>query len=104
MFTFADLRLLFTFAGAVGIAYVGFLIFAYGRRIERKKFHPGTIPGAILFGAGWAVTGSCPSIAFVQLGQGYLPAAFTILGIAAGVWLYRAVHRRLFRWDTGSCS
>lgn len=103
MFTFADLRLLLTFAGAVALAFLGFAVLARGYAIERKKLHPGTIPGAMLFGIGWALTGSCPSIALVQLGQGYLPALLTIVGIGTGVALYRAVHRRFFRWDTGSC-
>lgn len=103
MFTFADPRLLLTFAGAVALGAVGVAVFARGHVIERKKLRPGTIPGAMLFGIGWALTGSCPSIALVPLGQGYLPAGLTILGIVTGVTLYRAFHRRFFRWDTGAC-
>ena len=76
-----------TFAGAVALAVLGFAVLARGYAIERKKLHPGTIPSAMLFGIGWALTGSCPSIALVQLGQGYLPALLTILGIVTGVAL-----------------
>jgi len=103
MFTFQDLRLLFVFAGAVALAAVAFAVFARNYRIERKRMHPGTIPGSILFGLGWAVTGACPAIALVQLGQGYLPAMFTILGVVGGVAMYQAVHRAFFRWDSGAC-
>lgn len=102
MFTFTDLRLLLTFAGAVALTMIAFWVLG-SERMERKTLHPGTIPGSILFGAGWALTGACPSLALVQLGQGYLPALFTLTGILAGAWLYRRVHARYFSWDTGSC-
>jgi hypothetical protein len=103
MFTFADWRLFLTFAGAVALSMVGFFVLARGHHITKKHLHKGTIPGSILFGVGWALTGSCPSIALVQLGQGYVPAAFTIVGIFFGTWAYKHVHREFFRWDTGSC-
>ncbi len=103
MFIFADWRLFLTFAGAVALSMVGFFVLARGQYIPKKNFHKGTIPGSILFGVGWALTGSCPSIALVQLGQGYLPAVFTIVGIFLGAWAYKHVHREFFRWDTGAC-
>jgi len=103
MFVFSDLRLLYTFAGAVALTMIGFLVFAHGHRIPSKPFHPGTIPGSILFGAGWALTGSCPAIAIVQLGEGQLAAAFTLLGILFGVWVYRQAHAQFFHWDRGAC-
>lgn len=104
MFLFADLRMLFAFAGAVVFATIFFRYFVEDMPPTRKLMHPGIIPGSLLFGAGWAITGSCPSIALVQLGEGQLVAGFTILGILLGVWLYRHVHRRFFRWDSGACS
>jgi hypothetical protein len=104
MFLFVDLRLLLTFAGAVLLAAFFFNVLIQGLPHETKIWHPGVIPGGMLFGTGWAISGSCPSIALVQLGEGQLAALFTILGIAFGVWLYRPVHRSLFGWDTGSCN
>ena len=104
MFLFADLRLLFTFAGAVAFAMVFFNFFVEGMPPKGKKLHPGIIPGGLLFGAGWAITGSCPSIALVQLGEGQLLAVFTLLGIVFGVWGYRHAHRLFFNWVRGSCS
>ncbi|MBE9516642.1 MAG: YeeE/YedE family protein [Proteobacteria bacterium] len=103
MFIFADLRILLAFIFAVMISMVGFLVFAHGKKLPKKKVHKGTIPGGIMFGTGWALTGACPSIAVIQLGYGFMPAAFTVVGIIVGSWLYRIVHRRYFRWDTGAC-
>lgn len=104
MFLFADLRLLFTFAGAVLLAFVFFNFFMEGMPQTKKPLHPGIIPGSVIFGVGWAISGSCPSIALVQIGEGQLAALFTALGILFGVWFYRQVHRKFFRWDSGSCS
>jgi uncharacterized membrane protein YedE/YeeE len=104
MFLFADLRLLLTFGGAVLVSAIFFNFLMDGLPPARKHLHPGTIPGSVLFGIGWAITGSCPSIALVQLGQGQAPAVFTVFGIFFGVWFYRQVHRRFFRWDSGSCN
>ncbi len=103
MFTFADLRLLLVFASAVTLIMAGYAVLARGKNIPRKPMHKGVIPGGVLFGLGWAVTGACPSVAVVQLGEGYLPALATMTGIAAGVWVYRRVQARYFHWDTGAC-
>jgi len=103
MFLFQDLRMLFTFAGAVMVAAIFFNFLMAGMPSSKKPMHPGIIPGSLIFGAGWAISGSCPSIALVQLGEGQLAAVFTAFGILFGAWLYRQVHRRFFRWDTGSC-
>jgi hypothetical protein len=102
MFTFRDLRLLLTFAAAVLLTMVGRKLLIRGP-FERRPLHAGTIAGGIFFGIGWAITGSCPSIAIVQLGEGKFLAALTLAGIVAGTWIYPPVHRRFFRWDSGSC-
>ncbi len=104
MFAFIDFRLLSTFAGSVAVLMVvGFLF--RGRFPNQDKFiQPGTVPGSMLFGFGWAVTGACPSLVFVQLGQGRLPAVMTLFGIYLGVVLYRKMHAKYFLWDVGSCS
>ena len=103
MFIFSDLRMLYAFAAAVMIIMLVF--FALSKRIpkQNKIIQPGTIPGSMLFGFGWAVCGACPSIVFVQLGSGKLAAVFTLIGIYLGVLIHRKLHARFFRWDTGSC-
>lgn len=103
MFILEDLRMLYAFAGAVALSLLGFIVLA--RRIpkQEKFFQPGTIPGSMLFGFGWAVCGACPSMVFIQLGAGKIPAVMTMVGIVLGVYLHKKAHARYFRWDTGSC-
>lgn len=86
MFTFADLRLTMAFACAVTLAAIGFRLH---KKAEPNRMHAGLIPGGILFGAGWALTGACPSAAFVQVGEGQLPAIVTCVGIFCGILLFR---------------
>lgn len=103
MFTLQDFRLIAAFAGAVGLLVIGFAIISRQQPIPEKKFNKGTIPGSILFGAGWAITGSCPSIALVQLGEGQLAAVFVIFGIFFGVWMYRRMAAGAINLDSGVC-
>jgi uncharacterized membrane protein YedE/YeeE len=103
MFIFSDFRLLFLFAATVGITMIGFAIIARKANIPKKSFTKGTIPGSMLFGTGWAITGSCPSIALVQVGEGKLVALVTVLGILFGVWTYRKLAAGGLQLDTGVC-
>lgn len=104
MFTFEDLRLTLTFGGAVAILAPGlWLLRRKFPALPARRLHRGVIPGAILFGAGWALTGACPSIAMVQLGEGQVLAGFTLGGILIGIALSRFVQRRFLRWETDSC-
>lgn len=103
MFTFQDLRLFLTFCGGVALSTVGFLVLARGKKFSRRTIHKGTIPGGILFGAGWALTGACPTGALVQIGEGKLIACLTVVGIAFGAWAYPLLHRWLFRWPLQAC-
>jgi uncharacterized membrane protein YedE/YeeE len=105
MFTFADMRMLFAFAGGIAIAGAVFGILSITRlaRLEKKPYHPGTIMGSILFGYGWVMCGACPGIALIQVGQGKLPAVLTLVGIFAGIRTYRFLHQRFFNWDSGTC-
>lgn len=56
---------------------------------EPLKFEPARLIGALLFGAGWALAGSCPGTVLTQLGEGKIFAVFTIAGIAVGVWAFQ---------------
>ena len=103
LFTLVDLRMLIAFAGAVLFAMVGFFILARNHKLQEKFLHKGTIPGGVMFGTGWALTGSCPSIALVQLGAGYLPAIVTMVGILIGAWTYKVMNGRVFYIDSGAC-
>ncbi|MGW3466908.1 YeeE/YedE thiosulfate transporter family protein [Saccharopolyspora sp. NPDC000995] len=101
MFTFQDLRMLFAFAGAVAIIVVAFALVGVRRRPGR--IHGGVIPGAVLFGTGWAISGGCPAIPLIQVASGYLPALVTIAGVMVGIWLCRWANAHFFQLDRGSC-
>jgi uncharacterized membrane protein YedE/YeeE len=94
MFRFDDVRMFLVFIVAVGVLSIVYRV--VGRRHVLPK-HPVTrrnVAGGVVFGVGWALTGACPSIALVQIGEGRWLAIFTTLGIAAGMSLYRALDAR----------
>lgn len=101
MFTFQDLRMFLAFAGAVVIIVCVFALL----RVRRTpgRIHAGVIPGAVLFGTGWAISGGCPAIPIIQVASGYLPAVVTIAGVAVGIRLCRWANARYFHLDRGSC-
>ena len=105
MFTFSDLRLTLTFALAVVLLTISWFIFEkLGHEVRiTRKIHPGTIAGGVIFGVGWALSGACPSIGLVQLGEGQLGALATLGGIFVGNIIYSYVHPKYFGWSTGSC-
>jgi uncharacterized protein len=101
MFTFQDLRMLLAFAGAVMIIIVVFAVL----RVRRApgRLHAGVVPGAVLFGTGWAISGGCPAIPIIQVASGYLPALVTIAGVIVGTRLCRWFNARYLPLDRGSC-
>lgn len=58
--------------------------------LKPKPRKSGNLAGGLLFGAGWAITGTCPGTVLSQVGEGQLIALFTLTGILAGTALYRA--------------
>lgn len=106
MFTFADLRLVLTFGLAVVLLVAGFAVLrTLGKAPEvHRPIHRGTVVGALLFGVGWALTGSCPSIVLVQLGQGELGALASLAGIVVGNALFAVVNPRFLHVPNASCS
>jgi uncharacterized protein len=102
MFVFKDLRLWLTFCGAVGLSAVGFFVLARKAGLPKRSVHKATIIGAVIFGVGWAVTGACPAVTLVQLGNGYIPALATLGGVIVGA-LACGWARRRFAWEADSC-
>ena len=103
MFSFADLRLLFTFMGAVVISAIGAAALGDSVPPVRRAIHRGTVAGAVLFGVGWALIGACPGAILVQLGE-LQPLAFvSALGVFVGTFASDPLHRRFFRWEKDSC-
>lgn len=87
MFTLQDPRLFLVFGGAVVLCGIAYALFGKASRLPQKTMHAGIVPGGLLFGAGWALTGACPAVAVVQLGEGRMAALLSFGGILAGSWL-----------------
>ena len=102
MLLFRDWRLLLAFATAVSLSIVLFRIFRRQLNLAQITFHKGTIPGAALFGLGWAVTGVCPGVALIQLGQGIWLSLATLAGIFVGIALHAQFETKLGP-ASGSC-
>lgn len=92
---------------AIGIAGIGMLVLKRAGAktvdgaklpIEKKPRSPGNLWGGLLFGAGWAITGTCPGTALAQLGEGRLMALFTISGVVIGTLLFRTYGARVERF------
>jgi uncharacterized protein len=58
------------------------------RSIERKHIY-----GGILFGIGWAISGTCPAVSAAMLGSGHLMGLFVMIGLFFGTLLRDMVVR-----------
>jgi len=104
MFQLQDLHLMGVIGGAIVVAGIG-LTFLRRRKqyniqgrsvtIKPKPRKAGNIAGSLLFGAGWAITGTCPGTALAQIGEGQLIALFTLGGILLGTELYRRIGKKV---------
>ena len=99
-----DPSLAFVMAGAIAVAFPAFLIARRrgrdlsGAPIDLPPARPIDAPlalGALIFGAGWGLSGVCPGPGL--LGLGFLsPGALTfVVAMAAGVAAHRALETRL---------
>jgi hypothetical protein len=60
--------------------------------LRPKPWSRGLVPGGLLFGAGWALTGACPGTALAQVGEGKLIALVSIIGMLVGTYLYGRIR------------
>lgn len=98
LFLFEDLQLLWVIVTATGVGIVGVALFkrlhlhAIFQKEEMafagKPMRRGLIAGALIFGMGWGVSGSCPGSAPAMLGEGKLLAGFVIVGILLGTYIF----------------
>lgn len=111
MFLFQEFQLYGILMTAVILTAPGlFLLKRYGKTltgepllIRPKPFHSGNIPGGVLFGIGWAMTGMCPGPIFVNLGEGKIYALAALAGALSGTYLFGAFYdvlRPMFRLPT----
>lgn len=94
MFTLQDPRLFLVFGGAVVVCGAAYALLGRRSSFPPRTMHAGIVPGGLIFGAGWAITGACPAVAVVQLGEGQLAALFTFGGLLAGSWLVGRLRAR----------
>ena len=64
-------------------------------KIVKKKFNLGTVFGSMIFGIGWAMTGTCPGPIYVQIGSGLSIAILTLISALAGTWVYGYLKPKL---------
>lgn len=62
---------------------------------EGKTYHKGFIIGGLIFGIGWAITGSCPGPIFAQIGAGQINAIVTLFGAVIGAFIYHFLKKKL---------
>lgn len=63
--------------------------------IEKKSFNKGQIYGGLIFGLGWALTGSCPGPMYAQIGSGYTVVIVVLLSAIVGTWVYGYFKEKL---------
>ena len=94
MFTFSDLRLVGVFAVAVFVVAIGLRVLRQAKRLPtkmfHKSFHSGLVPGAVLFGLGWAFSGACPGASLAMVGEGQAAAVVGLTGVLIGTALAQA--------------
>lgn len=92
-----DPSLAFVMGGAIAVGSVGFALarrreFAWsGEAIELPKsriIDTRLLAGGALFGIGWGLGGLCPGPALTALGAGFVPAAWFVAAMLAGMWLH----------------
>ncbi len=114
MFLFKSPQLFMVIGGAIGVALPLFWwLKSRESRLKKgakklpwphRRLTAGTLPGAAIFGLGWAITGTCPGPSVVQIGEGHFIALATVAGIFVGNLVYVAAHRRWFHWKPDSCA
>ncbi|MHB9020850.1 MAG: DUF6691 family protein [Halothiobacillus sp.] len=97
-----NFHLLWVIATAVGVGAVLNLLakFFHWRNLSNgdlisfphKPFVRALVPGALLFGTGWGLTGVCPGTAPAMLGEGQWFVGVILIGIVMGTWLVGFLH------------
>lgn len=64
-------------------------------RLISKEYHKGLLPGGIIFGLGWALTGACPGPMFALVGNGIEVMLVAIVSAIAGTFVYGVVKDKL---------
>jgi uncharacterized protein len=63
--------------------------------LNGKPFTKGNVIGGIIFGLGWALTGTCPGPLYTLVGSGYLIIIPVLLSAIAGAYVYGLLSEKL---------
>ncbi|MCU0329806.1 MAG: YeeE/YedE family protein [Candidatus Kapabacteria bacterium] len=98
MFAFADARMYLILGSAIATGALGYRILLRSTttaktgdspyRVPPKELTKGTIIGGLIFGAAWAVVGTCPGPIYALVGAGLWPALAIFAGAIVGTGLY----------------
>lgn len=111
MFLLTDFHLYGVIGGAIAVGAPG--LWLLKRREASKKpkdqlpfpkrqFRLGTWAGAIVFGIGWGLSGTCPGTSLAQLGEGRYFALATVAGIFLGNYVFGILRPKFFG-DSETC-
>ena len=70
----------------------------FGQKIlfsSKEKSFARYMYGGILFGLGWALTGSCPGPIYTLIGAGYFSLLVVLAGALLGTFLYGLLRKKL---------
>ncbi len=87
---------------AIIVAAVGILLLQVNNTFGAQGFYVsemylwGTVLGAVLIGAGFAIGGYCPGTSVVGLGSGRIDGLIFMLGMVVGVWAFAGVYDTSF--------
>jgi hypothetical protein len=93
-----------TAVAAVGTYLLSRSRLGEGLRGVTRPIQRGSITGGIVFGIGWAVSGSCPGTVLVQIGSGRWIAFATLVGLILGNLVYERILVGRFGLERRSCS
>ena len=62
---------------------------------DKDKSWTKYILGGLIFGLGWALTGTCPGPMFVNIGYGFITMIIVVIGALAGTYLYGLLKSKL---------
>lgn len=83
---------------AIIVAAIGILLLQVNNTFGAQGFYVsemylwGTVLGAALIGAGFAIGGYCPGTSAVGLGSGRIDGLVFMLGMVVGVWAFAGVY------------
>lgn len=109
MFRFEEAHL-YALAGMTTlVAFLGLRVLLRSRagegvRARPRSIHTGSIPGGVIFGVGWGLSGTCPGTALAQLGSGHVIALVTAAGVVLGNWVFERYLSGRFGLSTDSCN